>query len=180
MTQTWFTSDTHFGHKNILEYEKETRPFSSVEEMNEKIIDNWNKTVNSLDIIYHLGDFVFGRNNISIAERLNGRKRLILGNHDVYDYRLYLPYFERLCGAFHWKGCILTHIPVHPHNLGSWYRINVHGHLHSKTVKKQLGLSPEWVDDPNYFNVSVELHDLKPVHSDLIMERLKDYCALHP
>ena len=79
MINTWFISDTHFKHKNILEYEKEARPFNTVEEMNEKIIDNWNHTVGIKDIVYHLGDFAFGKNNISIAARLHGRKRLVLG-----------------------------------------------------------------------------------------------------
>lgn len=174
MIDTWFISDTHFGHKNILEYEKEARPFDTIEEMNEKIIANWNKTVSPKDLIYHLGDFAFGSDNIAIAGRLNGRKKLILGNHDVYDYSLYIPYFERLYGAFHWKKCILTHIPVHPDNLGHRFLINIHGHLHSRTVKDQLGLPPEWIDDPNYFNVSCERHNLTPVHADVILERLKE------
>lgn len=174
MINTWFISDTHFSHKNILEYEKDARPFVSIEEMNEKIIDNWNKNVKPNDIIYHCGDFAFGYDNIDIAGRLNGRKKLILGNHDIYDYRLYFPFFERLYGAFHWKRCILTHIPVHPGNLGSRYWLNIHGHLHSRTIKDHLGLPTQWVDDPNYFNVSCERNNLTPIHADVILERLKE------
>ena len=53
----WFTSDTHFGHKNIIEYCK--RPFSSVEQMNEMLIKKWNNKVKVDDIVFHLGDFSF-------------------------------------------------------------------------------------------------------------------------
>ena len=173
MIETYFISDTHFGHKNILEYEKEARPFDSLEEMNQKIIENWNKTVRPKDIIYHLGDFAFGRDNIAIASRLNGRKKLILGNHDLHDIRLYLHYFEGIYGALHWKKCVMTHIPVHPDNLGRRFLINIHGHLHSRTIKDSLGLPAEYVDDPKYFNVSCERNNLTPIHADVIRERLR-------
>lgn len=70
----WFISDTHFGHANILEYEKEARPFSSLEEMHEVMIERWNSVVQPKDILYHLGDFAFGRRGLSVASRLNGKK----------------------------------------------------------------------------------------------------------
>lgn len=174
MINTWFISDTHFAHRNILEYEKDSRPFNSIEEMNEALICNWNKTVNATDIVYHVGDFAFGRKNIEFAKFLNGKKRLILGNHDVYGIEQYAPFFERIYGAFSWKRCILTHISVHPDNLGSRYWLNVHGHLHSRTIKDHLGLPAQWVDDPNYFNVSCERNNLTPIHADVILERLKE------
>ncbi len=179
MIDTWFTSDTHFGHKNILEYEKEARPFDTIEEMNEQLIINWNSTVGKTDIVYHLGDFAFGKSNIGIAGRLNGRKRLVLGNHDTYPCDLYLAHFERLFGAYYWRRCILTHVPVHPDNLGSRAFLNIHGHLHSRGVWRNPYFNNGllvWNGsyDPNYFNVSVERHDLKPVNSSLIMDRLKE------
>ncbi|MCF1193194.1 metallophosphoesterase, partial [Mangrovimonas sp. AS39] len=83
MIEVWFTSDLHLGHKNILVYEKEARPFETVEEMNETLISNWNNTVRTSDIVFCLGDFAFGRSNVDLAARLNGRKRLVMGNHDV-------------------------------------------------------------------------------------------------
>jgi calcineurin-like phosphoesterase family protein len=191
MIETYFTSDTHFGHKNILEYEKEARPFDTVEEMNEQLIANWNDTVNQKDIVFHLGDFAFGAINVPIADRLNGNKRLVMGNHDCHSFDLYVRHFQKLFGAHHWKRCILTHIPVHPENLGQRFWLNVHGHLHSKQVMKAI---PELHDlatelgqiivrpafdslyepDENYFNVAVERHNLRPVHSSLIMDRLKE------
>lgn len=77
-----FVSDTHFGHQNIILYSN--RPFSSVEEMNEKLILNWNAVVDPKDTVYHLGDFAFLPYDAlkKIARRLNGEVHLILGNHD--------------------------------------------------------------------------------------------------
>lgn len=179
MSEIWFTSDTHFGHKNILEYEKEARPFKTLEEMHETLINNWNNTVGKKDTVYHLGDFAFGRDNIGIAGELNGRKKLVMGNHDTYSSLLYLAHFERLFGCFYWRRCILTHIPVHPDNLGSRFFLNIHGHLHSKNVWRNTLIHAGQVawtggDDPNYFNVSVEQNGLKPVNSSVIMDRLKE------
>lgn len=190
MKETFFTSDTHFGHKNILEYEKEARPFETVEAMNEQIIDNWNRTVGAKDIVYHLGDFAFGASNVAIASRLHGDKRLVMGNHDCHSFDLYVRYFQRLFGAHYWKRCILTHIPVHPEHLGQRFWLNVHGHLHNKEVMTTKTTKKEydamWRDpasckgiisprpDINYFNVAVERHNLTPVHSSVIMERLKE------
>ena len=78
----FFTSDTHFGHDNIIKYC--SRPFKNSEHMNEEIIKNWNSKVGPNDIVFHLGDFIFGNieNFKSIRERLNGKIYLIMGNHD--------------------------------------------------------------------------------------------------
>lgn len=190
MKNTWFTSDLHFGHQNILEYEKDARPFKTLEEMHETLINNWNMVVNKNDIVYVLGDFAFGRDNISIAARLHGRKRLILGNHDTYPGHLYLDHFEKLFGIYFWKRCILSHAPVHSSSLGTRWFLNVHGHLHSRNVTRdvmdiynvQTSEGPmqmlradffRKVEDENYFNVAVEQNNLTPFHSDQIIERLK-------
>lgn len=186
MNNTWFTSDTHFGHTNILEYEKEARPFSSLEEMHERLIDNWNSVVRPNDTVYHLGDFCFGKKNIDIAGRLQGKKRLVMGNHDTYASADYLKHFDKLYGVFYWKMCVLTHIPVHPENLGSRAFLNLHGHLHSKRVMHpgtHFAHAGEFIfihdkDDRNYFNVSVEQNNLMPFHADQILLRLKEIEAL--
>jgi calcineurin-like phosphoesterase family protein len=177
MIETWFTADTHFGHTNILQYEKEKRPFSCVEEMNETLIDRWNSVVKSQDIVYHLGDFGFGNDAIRHAERLHGKINLVLGNHDTFSSLNYNRYFNRVYGAHFWKRCILTHIPVHPSSLGSRFFLNVHGHLHSRRVK-HLGFNvfqdhPDAGHDPSYFCVSSEQNNLTPFHSSEILNRLK-------
>lgn len=78
----WFTSDTHFGHKNIIRYAN--RPFDDVTHMNEMLVHNWNSVVHPDDTVYHLGDVALGpiRESLAYIRRLNGRKVLITGNHD--------------------------------------------------------------------------------------------------
>lgn len=82
MGDTLFVSDPHFHHDKVRIYS--SRPFSSVEEMNEKLIENWNREVKPTDTIYQLGDFSFGKYQDirDLLNRLNGCKHFILGNHD--------------------------------------------------------------------------------------------------
>lgn len=78
----YFTSDLHFGHKNIINFCR--RPFHSVENMNKLMVMNWNEVVQPDDTVYILGDFAMGqiRETLPIAEQLNGEKLLVPGNHD--------------------------------------------------------------------------------------------------
>jgi calcineurin-like phosphoesterase family protein len=80
--KTFFTADTHFFHKGVIEYSN--RPFKDPEEMNEELIRRWNAVVSDKDEVYHLGDFSFGSPEKSelVACRLKGKKHLIKGNHD--------------------------------------------------------------------------------------------------
>lgn len=79
----FFTSDTHFGHKNIIKYCD--RPFASVEEMDEAMVERWNEVVGPDDAVYHMGDVAMGKISTTVkhVERLNGDKYLISGNHDT-------------------------------------------------------------------------------------------------
>jgi calcineurin-like phosphoesterase family protein len=80
MTQnSFFISDTHFGHTNIIHHSH--RPFASIEEMDERFIENWNGVVKKGDNVYHLGDFAW-RNAEDYRKRLNGNIHLIKGNHE--------------------------------------------------------------------------------------------------
>ena len=85
----WYVSDTHFFHDLMLSPTlRRPRPFASVGEMNEALIENWNRVVHPKDLVIHLGDFSFKPTEkqaeiVRIFNRLNGRKRLIIGNHDL-------------------------------------------------------------------------------------------------
>jgi calcineurin-like phosphoesterase family protein len=78
----FFTSDTHFGHKNIIAYSN--RPFKDYAHMDRRIVDNWNSVVTPTDVVYHLGDVAMGLSDRwdEILKSLNGYKVLIVGNHD--------------------------------------------------------------------------------------------------
>lgn len=93
---TFFTSDLHLGHTNIIKYER--RPFADVDEMNEGLIDKWNSRVDDTDTVIILGDLIMNpyrkkRDNeeqdrvrqerMSLCSRLRGTKRLLMGNHDA-------------------------------------------------------------------------------------------------
>jgi len=171
----WFISDTHFGHENILGFTNydgtPVRPeFSSVEEMDETLIDNWNSVVKDQDKIYHLGDIAMSKHHLGYYfDRLNGKKRLVRGNHDVAKTREYMKYFQDVYGCRTWgRGFIATHIPIHPESVGRW-SINLHGHLHCNVVRL-----PNGEEDPRYLNVSVERVNYTPIHIDEIHKIIKD------
>ena len=89
MKSTWFVSDTHFGHTNIIRYSK--RPFVDAAEHDEALIANWNRSVAPTDDVYFLGDFVFKSKDraIDIRNRLNGAQfYFIEGNHDSVAHQI--------------------------------------------------------------------------------------------
>jgi calcineurin-like phosphoesterase family protein len=170
---TFFISDTHFGHKSILKYEPEHRPFQTLEEMHEVMINLWNSVVRPKDKVIHLGDFSFGEKGLEVAAHLNGVKYLVLGNHDMLSTEKYLKYFHKVLGCLEFDGNICTHIPVHE---SQFYRYthNLHGHLHSSYIGKGGGIMrPEdahWdiKPDPRYINVSCEQQNLTPKPYEVI------------
>jgi calcineurin-like phosphoesterase family protein len=172
-------ADTHFGHAKSLSFIQPDgsplRPFSSVEEMDETMIERWNATVGKHDTIYHVGDVVIPRASLKILSRLNGRKILIRGNHDQGALKDYTPYFEDVRGAFFHPGdstmrggIIFTHIPVHPSCLTGHYLGNTHGHTHCHLVCTSDGQV-----DRRYFNCCVERNNFTPVPLELIKEYFK-------
>ena len=87
---TWFTADTHFSHENIIKYCPDTRGhFNSAEEMNETLIENWNRIVRPIDSIWHLGDFAWGSQVLikNLLSRLQGRIYIMGGNHDKKAFK---------------------------------------------------------------------------------------------
>lgn len=151
-------SDTHFGHKRIIEFEAAARPFASIEEHDRELLRRWNDTVRPCDTVWHLGDVYFGKDGHSILAGLNGIKKLVLGNHDYYPLEIYQRYFSKIFGAAVYNGCILTHVPIHPNQLEHRFRLNIHGHMHSKKL-----------DDPRYVCVSAEQTGLAPILLDVVI-----------
>lgn len=166
----WFSSDTHYYHGNIIKYS--SRPFSSVEEMNEVMIERHNALVKPGDIWYFLGDFAFAKNrkeHDAILERLNGKKIMITGNHDrsscygsiqwdeVYDRVLEV---EIIPGEPAWT---LAHFPHLSWNRSHHGAFHLHGHTHGSLP---FDLKVRRLD------VGVDTHDFKPWSVDEIKEKL--------
>lgn len=167
MPETFLVADTHFGHEKLCSsFTRDNgefiRPFNNAEEMNEEMVKRWNDTVRPNDLVYHLGDVTINHKFLSILGRLNGRKRLIMGNHDNAKVGTYMEYFQRLYCSYAFEGFLATHIPVHESQL---YRFghNVHGHLHEKSL-----------GDPRYLCVSVEHTDYRPIALYEVRKRLGD------
>lgn len=145
---TFFTSDLHFGHKNILKFSG--RPYSSVEEMDYSLVDNWNSVVGKLDFVYLLGDVSFHNNarTVELLRQLNGRVVLVKGNHDSLNAAIkdqYIEihnYLERT--LFSTSGTrysvTMCHFPMRIWNKAQHGAWNLHGHSHNTMVPvgKQL------------------------------------------
>lgn len=168
----WVTSDTHFNHENIIKYCN--RPFGSVEEMNETLIENWNSVVKPGDKVYHLGDVFMGDKEgfKKLWPRLNGQKRLIVGNYDDIKFLSCGSFFKKvgMWRMFPEYQCVLTHVPLrlNPESVDHKYNYNLHGHLHDLYVRH-----PNGNKDTRYFNCCVEHHNFTPIHLQSTMEKVK-------
>lgn len=159
MPNIFVISDTHFGHSNILKFKQPNgepvRPFTTVEEMDEYMIERWNLVVRPQDKVYHLGDVAMRQSAIKTVARCNGKKRLVRGNHDVFKTRLYMEFFEEIYAIRVLDSIAFTHIPLHPESVSQRWRGNVHGHVHNSVPVLHYG--------PRYLNVSVEVINYTPV-----------------
>lgn len=165
--EKWFISDTHFFHDNIIRYCG--RPFSSAREMNEIMVARWNAAVAPGDNVYHLGDVAcgYGGDERALAEllfSLNGRKRLVVGNHDPLKSPALHKAFEKM---ELWKGFkehdfTAVHIPLEIASLRDG-NFCVHGHTHNHARA-----------DPRYINVCVERRGYAPVHLDTILAEIAE------
>lgn len=167
----YFISDPHFGHRNVLSFE--SRPFESVEEMDQTIIDNVKQTIKPNDVIFWLGDMFFSnserRKEIAAQLTAKGRHIVILGNHD--RGRVSNAQFLRLgfnpVRMHKFNEFFLTHEPLSLTNLlylqDQGIRANVHGHLH----RRDGGL-----DQNLYCCVSVERSNYKPIPYEEVRMRL--------
>lgn len=141
--KTYVTSDLHINHENILIYEPKNRPFKSVDQMHEYMIDHWNQIVDPQDTVYILGDVGFKSVQviIDVLKQLNGNLILIAGNHD--HYWLQIPEFRQCFTEIHQyheikhnkRDIIMFHYPVLEWNKCYYGSIMLHGHLHSHPSK---------------------------------------------
>ncbi len=163
----WVCADLHLQHKNIIGYCR--KQFNSVEEHDKYVIERYNSVVGKDDLVYILGDLGFTPKEslTQLVRQLNGRKILIIGNHDSLKDNDYInmgiiqvirhPIFYN-------NNIILSHIPVEE-CYNSKYAICVHGHLHGNLLTL-----------PNFFNVNVELTDYLPINIEIFEEKAKELC----
>lgn len=170
MPNIFIISDTHFGHESICHFidsnGKKIRPFSSAAEMDEFMVEKWNKLVRPNDKIYHLGDIAIKRQSIKILGRLNGQKVLIRGNHDIFKLGDYTAYFKDIRATHRLaKMLVLSHIPLHRDSLKLGV-FNVHGHTHANNITR------DGHSDPKYLNVCVEKTDYAPIDLEEVLKRV--------
>ena len=155
--------DCHFGHRNIIKYCN--RPFKDVVDMTEKLIKNWNSIVGKNDIVYVVGDFALcGKQKIiEIGNRLNGHKRLILGNHDgasiatyreagfefVYNHSIVLDDFY-----------IISHIPMVGISVNAPFA-NVFAHVHDDPTYKDCSCRSFCVSAERINYTPISFEDIK-------------------
>lgn len=188
MKNIFFGSDHHIGHTKPWEEFKNNdgtplRPFSSTEEMNEEIIDRHNAVVKPHDTVYFLGDVVINKKYLELVKKMNGKKRFVRGNHDIFDDKFYREVgFEKIYGVRVFvDNFILSHIPLHPDCITERFKVNVHGHLHGnrvmRAVKDETNIIGSLHDgsnvygtklevDPRYFSVCMEQINYTPLHFD--------------
>lgn len=165
----WFTSDTHFSAERTRLYSR--RPFDTVEEMDEVLINNWNSVVGKDDIVYHLGDF----GNYDIAKRLNGHINLVFGNYEEREFES--KSFEEIKEEFAHNGInvvslsilkltlkednielFLTHKPTDAKVIRDKTGVyTLFGHIHKSQMFKKFGL-----------NVGIDCHNFMPIDLDTV------------
>ena len=178
--KVFFTSDTHFNHKNILSYCY--RPFKTIEEHDETIIKNWNSVVPEDGIVFHLGDFGFGniRYLKEVAKRLNGTIVFCIGNHDFPKVReafkkifaeqrlQYNLYIDK-------QHIILNHRPFlcfeGAQNNSVW---NLFGHVHSGPNATGFDIPRLSMLFPTQYDVGVDNNNYTPISFYQLKEKIKE------
>ncbi len=175
----YFTSDLHLGHAEIVGMSK--RPFSSVEEMDETLIANWNSRVHKNDAVYILGDLIYksARAPEEYLSRLRGQKHLIFGNHDLtwkdkVDLSKWFASWQWAAQVNTGQGnAILCHFPL----VTYIRKFQIHGHLHNRTDREYWGLLREM---PCSLNAGVDINGFYPVSLDELIENNRIFKQEHP
>lgn len=149
---TFVISDTHFGHARIIELAN--RPFNSVDEMDHILIESWNNVVGTSDDVIFGGDFMFHKKDTGIFDKLNGRKLLILGNHDhsVTHQLSWTGILTRYETVMDGKKFVIDHYPLQDWNNRYHGSIHLYGHTH-KTLEPEI---------ENRHCICVECQDYRP------------------
>lgn len=166
MCQVRFIGCLHLGHRWMAQH----RGFNDIYNHDETLIYRWNKIVSKRDITYILGDVTMEKTAPYIQlDRLNGIKKVVLGNHDLPQHtRELLKYVDAVAGMVDYKGFCLTHAPIHPAEI-SFHRGNIHAHIHENKLNEVEYLSR--YGDPGeviektlhkYYCVDAKLIDFKP------------------
>ncbi|QYO75614.1 metallophosphoesterase family protein [Devosia salina] len=156
MAKVHFTADTHFGHASIIRMAG--RPFTSVEEHDQALIDNWNAVVAPADTVFVVGDFAHKADNDrarKIFERLRGTKHLVIGNHDSEFVRTGLPWasvMDRVKITVDGQKIVLDHYPMRSWEGVRSGAIQLYGHVHNRI--------DVW---PNSCDVGVDCWGYRPV-----------------
>ena len=168
----FFTSDTHFNHSNIMKLCN--RPWYSVDDMNDYMIERWNSVTDKDSLIFHLGDFSWGNKWMPILNRLNGRKILIMGNHDFknkdsYAFEHGFEYVtQQMTIKIEHRKVILNHYPLLCY--GGTYRkdedkvYQLFGHVHSGPYSEN-GLDNKRLINlfSTQYDVGVDNNEFRPI-----------------
>lgn len=177
--EVFWTSDIHFFHDKIQAFCPNTRAGDTIEEMNELIIEKWNKTVRKRDRIFHLGDFSFGSydQTLAVLKRLNGAKEFIEGNHDTHALRSVIKKNPNLVQSYKSydevkvakEKFVLFHFPIECWNGMHHGRIHIHGHCHGQTSHNSKLMY-------NRIDVGIDTRlngDMLPYHHSEMLELVK-------
>lgn len=163
----YYIADCHFSHANLIS-QMDKRPFSSVEEMDEAMIEIWNSRVRKRDDVIILGDFCWGNaeRTMEILKRLNGRKYLIRGNHDYYldDKNFDQSLFEWVKDYAELKDnkrkVVLSHYPMVCYNgqyrkdeSGQPKTFMLYGHVHDTRDQKFLDAYADFLEGQTCRNI---------------------------
>jgi calcineurin-like phosphoesterase family protein len=183
---TWFTADHHFGHKAIIEHTN--RPFSSVEEMDEAMIDRWNAMVKPTDTVWHLGDLSLMSQTsvLSILRRLNGEIMLVPGGHDRNWLHRYVNCMDGTrvmvkdnlsTRKFNGYTVTLCHYPLRSWEKSYYGALHFHGHSHGLGGKARPSTDTQLPPDRKRgwsVDVGVDVWNFLPVHLDDLIELVKE------
>ena len=166
----YFTSDLHLGYPKVIK--NRNRPFDTVEEMNETLIANYNSLVSKKDTVYLLGDLtqkLEPQEANSLLSRLNGKKTLLLGNHDKY-YKYDAKIFKEMCDYKYLTDkkvpIALMHYPILAWNRYRHGSMMLHGHIHSTGEYNERNR----VEGIRRYDVGVDANHFYPVSLDEIWE----------